>query len=63
MMKCTAPCFPPCDNEATTVLLSLTGAQLGFNCDKHIAPLRCEKVGNLAAEYNKRPMTDAEKAA
>lgn len=62
-MKCTAPCVPPCNEEATTVLLSLTNAHLGFNCDKHIAPLRFEKVGNLPAEYSKRPMTDEEKAS
>lgn len=62
-MKCTAPCFPSCDNEATAVLLSLTGAKLGFNCDKHIATLRFEKVGSLPIEYCKRLMTDIEKAS
>ena len=56
-MKCTSPCVPPCENEATTELLSLSGAHLGFNCDKHIAALRFAKIGNLDAEYAKRPMT------
>jgi len=43
-MICTSPCFPKCSNEATTELLSLNGAHLGFNCDEHIKPLRFEKV-------------------
>jgi hypothetical protein len=62
-MKCTAPCVPPCEEEATTELLSLTGSHLGFNCDKHIKPLRFEAVGNLPVEYKKRPMTPEQLAA
>jgi len=55
-IKCTAPCFPVCTNSASTELLSLTNAHLGFNCDQHIAPLRFEKMGKLEAEYTKRPL-------
>lgn len=57
-MKCTAPCVPPCEEEATAELLSLTGAHLGWNCEKHLKPLRFVKVGNLDAEYKQRPLPE-----
>lgn len=60
MTKCTAPCFPSCENEATTELLTLNDAHLGFNCDHHISSLRFEKTvvnGNtLNADYKKAPI-------
>lgn len=59
-MKCTAPCIPRCENEATHELMSLTNAHLGHNCDSHIAALRFEKVGHLPAEYKKTVLPSAE---
>lgn len=37
-MKCTAPCFPTCDQEATHEVKTLgTSSHLGYNCDAHSA--------------------------
>lgn len=39
-MLCTSPCFPKCTEEATHELLTFkNSSHLGFNCDKHLAPL------------------------
>lgn len=35
-MKCTSPCFPPCEEEATHEIRTLgMKSHLGFNCAGH----------------------------
>lgn len=36
MIKCTSPCFPKCEAEASQTLKSLNGTFLGHNCEEHI---------------------------
>lgn len=39
-MKCTAPCVPKCEHEATHELLNKeSGVFLGYNCTEHINTL------------------------
>lgn len=46
-MKCTSPCVPPCNNEATHELLNKSSkVLLGHNCEQHIAPLVLLNHGN-----------------
>lgn len=36
-MKCTAPCIPPCQNEAVETLLNWKSKSfLGHNCEEHL---------------------------
>lgn len=57
-MKCTAPCRPSCENEATQELLNKSsGAHLGFNCEKHITPLLAINEGK---DYVAKPLSAEE---
>jgi hypothetical protein len=53
-MICTAPCVPPCTQEATFTLLNTKSrVYLGVNCDHHLAPL-IKKVGD--SDYSTAPL-------
>jgi hypothetical protein len=41
-MICTAPCQPPCTKEGVYSVKSLTGQQLGYNCETHVPKATAE---------------------
>ena len=50
---CTAPCVPPCTNEATFKLLNYRSRSiLGVNCDMHLKPL----IRDRDPDYDKAPL-------
>lgn len=57
-MKCTSPCTPHCENEATHDLLNKgSGVHLGFNCEAHINPLIALNDGR---DYVAKPLPPAQ---
>lgn len=56
-MICTAPCFPPCTNEASATLLNAQSrAVLGHNCEQHLEPLL--KMSNGKNDYASQPLPE-----
>jgi hypothetical protein len=54
---CTAPCIPPCTQQATFKLLNMKSrVVLGVNCDEHLEPLL--KLKNGERDYDKAPIDD-----
>ena len=56
-MKCTAPCFPICDHEATHEIKTIgTGSHLGFNCDAHSKWCASPAPGSGKIDYDVKPL-------
>jgi hypothetical protein len=52
-MKCTAPCFPPCEAEATHEIKTLgTKTHLGFNCPEHTKFCASPAPGSGKIDYD-----------
>jgi hypothetical protein len=58
-MKCTAPCFPPCEKEATHEIRTLTTkTHLGFNCPGHTKFCASPAPGSGKIDYDVVPLPE-----
>ncbi len=56
-MKCTAPCIPSCESEATHEIKTLgTHTHLGFNCDLHSKFCSDKAPGSGKVDYDVTPL-------
>ncbi len=56
-MKCTAPCIPACQNEATHVVKTLgTFTHLGHNCELHAKFCASPAPGSGKIDYDVKPL-------
>jgi hypothetical protein len=59
-MKCTAPCFPPCEEEAAYEIRTLgMKSHLGFNCPAHAKFCSSPAPGSGKVDYDVTPLMGA----